>query len=60
MKYLKFKKRREVAKQIAKSVAKGNIDLNDENLVDQLLTFIEPLLIKQKDYEDVSELIFKD
>lgn len=60
MKYLKFKKRREVAKQIARSIAKGNIDLTDENLVAQLLTFIEPLLIKQADYEEVSELVFKD
>lgn len=33
MKYLKFKRRREVAKQITKSIAKGNINMCDENIV---------------------------
>jgi hypothetical protein len=33
-----------VAKQIAKAVSKGNIDLSDENLVKQLLIFIQPVL----------------
>jgi hypothetical protein len=50
IKYLKFKKRRDVAKHIAKAVAKGSLDLTDENLVAPVIEFIEPLLIKQKDY----------
>lgn len=60
MKYLKFKRRREVAKQIARSTAKGNIDLTEEAIVTQLITFIEPLLIRQPDYEEVTDLIFRD
>jgi len=44
MKYLKFKRRREVAKQIVKAVGKGSIDLTDTKVVTQLLTFINPVL----------------
>lgn len=54
MKYLKFKRRREVAKQIAKAVSKGSIDLSDVNVVEQLIVFIKPVLIKEPDYEDIS------
>lgn len=50
MKYLKFKRRREVAKQIARAVSKGSIDLSDENLVKQLLIFIQPVLKREPDY----------
>lgn len=46
MKYLKFKRRREVAKQIAKAVGKGSIDLSDTNIVAQLIAFITPVLKK--------------
>ncbi len=46
MKYLKFKKRRDVAKNIAKAVCRGTIDLTDEALVSQLLLFMQPLLKK--------------
>ena len=60
MKYLKFKRRREVAKQIAKAIVRGNINLVDDNLVTQLLIFIQPLLKREPDYEDISELLFKD
>lgn len=60
MKYLRFKRRREVAKQIAKAVGKGNIDLVDTNVVAQLIAFIIPVLKKEKDYEDISELLFKE
>jgi uncharacterized protein Smg (DUF494 family) len=60
MKYLKFKKRREVAKQIAKAVSKGSIELSDVNVVQQLIVFIRPVLIKEPDYEDISELLFKE
>ena len=60
MKYLKFKRRREVAKQITKAVSKGSIDLTDVKVVSQLIVFISPVLKKEKDYEDISELLFKD
>lgn len=60
MKYLKFKRRREVAKQIAKAVSKGSIELVDTNVVAQLLAFITPVLKKEKDYEDISQLLFKE
>ena len=60
MRYLKFKRRREVAKQIVKAVAKGSIDLSDVNVVTQLPTFISPVLKREKDYEDISENMFKD
>lgn len=46
MKYLKFKRRREVAKQIARAVAKGSIDLSDVNVVQQLIVFIKPVLVR--------------
>ncbi len=49
-----------MAKQIAKAVSKGNIDLSDENLVKQLLIFIQPVLKREPDYEDISETLFKD
>lgn len=45
-KYLKFKRRREVAKQITKAVVKGSISLNDESVVKELLIFINPVLEK--------------
>ena len=60
MRYLKFKRRRDVAKNITKAVGKGSIDLSDEALVTQLLIFIEPVLKKQPDYENISDLLFKD
>lgn len=60
MKYLKFKRRREVAKQIAKAVSKRSIDLSDVNVVQQLIVFIRPVLVKEPDYEEISELFFKD
>lgn len=60
MKYLKFKRRREVAKQIAKAVGRGSIDLTDVNVVSQLLVFINPIIKREKDYEEISELLFKD
>lgn len=40
IKYLRFKRKREVAKHITKAIAKGNIDLTNENMVTQVLTFI--------------------
>ena len=46
MKYLKFKKRRNVAKNITKAVSKGQIDLSDTNVVQQLIVFIKPVLVK--------------
>ena len=49
MKYLKFKRRREVAKQITKAVGKGSIDLTDTNVVAQLIAFINPVLKREKD-----------
>ena len=60
MKYLKFKRRREVAKQIVKAVGRGSIDLSNPGIVTQLLTFIQPVLKSDKDYEDISENLFKD
>lgn len=60
MKYLKFKRRREVAKQITKAVGRGSIDLTDVNIVSQLLVFIAPVLRREKDYEEISELFFKE
>lgn len=60
MKYLKFKRRREVAKQITKAVSRGSIDLSDVNVVQQLIVFIRPVLVKEPDYEDISELMFKE
>jgi hypothetical protein len=60
IKYLKFKRKREVAKHITKAIVKGNIDLTSENMVGQILSFIQPLLIKLPDYEQVSDLIFKE
>jgi Vacuolar protein sorting-associated protein 35 len=60
IKYLKFKRRREVAKQITKSIVKGNIDLTQDAMVAQVLIFIEPLLLKLPDYEPVSDLVFKE
>ena len=54
MKYLKFKRRREVAKQIVKAVGRGSIDLANPGIVTQLLTFIQPVLKSDKDYEDIS------
>lgn len=54
MKYLKFKRRREVAKQIVKAVGRGSIDLANPGIVTQLLTFIQPVLKSEKDYEDIS------
>ena len=59
IKYLRFKKKRDVAKHITKAIVKGNIDLTDEKMVGQVLTFIQPLLVKLPDYENVSELVFK-
>ncbi len=58
--YLRFKKRREVAKQITKAVVKGSISLNDENVVKELLIFINPVLEKEPDYENVTDAVFKD
>ena len=60
IKYLKFKRKREVAKHITKAIVKGNIDLTDEKMVSQVLTFIQPLLVKLPDYEPVSDLVFKE
>ena len=60
MRYLKFKRRREVAKQIAKAVSRGSIDLTDVNVVSQLLVFINPVLKRENDYEEISELLFKE
>ena len=60
IKYLKFKKKRDVAKNITKAIVRGNIDLTDEKMVSQVLTFIQPLLIKLPDYENVSDLLFKE
>lgn len=60
MKYLKFKKRRNVAKNITKAVSRGQIYLSDTNVVEQLIVFIKPVLIKEPDYEDISELMFKE
>ena len=59
MKYLKFKRRREVAKQITKAVSRGSIELSDVKVVEQLIVFIRPVLVKEPDYEDISELMFK-
>lgn len=59
MKYLKFKRRREVAKQITKAVSRGSIELSDVNVVEQLIVFIRPVLLMEPDYEDISELLFK-
>lgn len=60
MKYLKFKRRREVAKQISKAVSRGSIELSDTNVVDQLIIFIRPVIFKEPDYEDISEMMFKE
>lgn len=60
IRYLKFKRKRDVAKHITKAIVRGNIDLTDEKMVNQVLTFIQPLLIKLPDYEAVSDLIFKE
>jgi vacuolar protein sorting-associated protein 35 len=60
MKHLKFTRRREVAQQIAKIVAKNDLQLADDHLVGQLLVFIEPLLKKLPDSENISDVLFKD
>lgn len=60
MKYLKFTRRREVAQQIVKVVAKNNLQLIDETLVGQLVAFIEPLLKQLPDTENVNEVMFKE
>lgn len=59
MKHLRFSRRREVAQQITKVVAKNNLQLSDSTLVDQLLTFIEPLLKKLPDTEQINDNLFK-
>jgi hypothetical protein len=60
IKYLRFKRKRDVAKHITKAISKGSIDLTNENMVTQVLTFIEPLLVRLPDYEGVSDLVFKE
>jgi hypothetical protein len=46
MKYLRFKRRREVAKQITKAVSRGSIELSDVKVVQQLIVFIRPVLLR--------------
>ena len=60
IKYLRFKKKREVAKHITKAIIKGRIDLTEEKMVATVLTFIQPLLVKLPDYETVTDLVFKE
>ena len=59
-KYLRFKKRRDVAKQITKAVVKGSIQINDESIIKELLIFINPVLEKEPDYENVTDAVFKE
>lgn len=49
-----------MAQQIAKVVAKNNLQLADETLVGQLVTFIEPLLKQLPDTENINDLLFKE
>jgi vacuolar protein sorting-associated protein 35 len=41
-------------------VSKGNINLSDVNIVQQLIVFIKPVLVREPDYEDITELLFKE
>lgn len=59
-KYLRFKKRRDVAKQITKAVVKGSIQITDESIIKELLIFINPVLEKEPDYENVTDAVFKE
>ena len=60
IRYLLFKRKRDVARHITKAIVRGNIDLTQEEMVTQVLTFIEPLLVRLPDYQEVSETQFKD
>ena len=43
-KYLKFKKRRDVAKQICKAISKGSLDMCDDKIIKEVLVFLNPVL----------------
>lgn len=60
MKYLPFTKRRFVALKICQAVVTLKNNLNDKVIVTQLLKFINPLLVTEKDYVDVDQVEFEE
>lgn len=41
-------------------MVKGSIAITDDSIVKELLIFINPVLEKEADYENVTEAVFKD
>lgn len=60
MKYLPFPKRRLVASKIAQAVVTLRNILNSLELTKQLIKFINPLLVTEKDYVEVENFEFEE
>ncbi|KAL4451052.1 hypothetical protein ABPG74_021374 [Tetrahymena malaccensis] len=60
MKYLPFSKRRQVAQKITQAVVSLKRNINDQNIAEQLVLFIHPLLVTEKDYIEVSQNDFEE
>lgn len=60
MKYLPFSKRRLVAIKICQAVVNLKNILNDLTLTEQLIKFINPLLVTEKDYVEVEAYEFEE
>ena len=60
MKYLPFSKRRLVASKICQAVVNLKNTLNNIPLTEQLIKFINPLLVTEKDYTDVEPFEFEE
>ena len=60
MQYLPFMKRRYVASKICQAVVNLKCVLNDKNVVIELIKFINPLLLNEKDYVEIEQNEFDD
>lgn len=60
MKYLPFSKRRLVASKICQAVVNLKNILNNLPLTEQLIKFINPLLVTEKDYTEVEPFEFEE
>lgn len=60
MKYLPFDKRRFVASKICQAVVSLRNRLNDKNVVMELIKFINPLLVTEKDYVEIDKREFEE
>jgi len=60
MQYMKFSQRRVVALRIVKAVIKDNKKLDREKIVEQLIDFVMPLLVDDKDSEPVEPYEFEE